>query len=193
MPLGRRPDGGSASIASIVGGAVLERLAAPTDGSGGGHVVRAALDASPTNSVPDLVLMRGELRGYSAGELARTRAELEAVVRRVCQACGADYDWRDRDRAVPPFPGAPDSRALALARAAAAEVDGITFQTTEAHATLEANYLAGSTDVVALASGGSDPHATSESIAIAELEQLEALLTRIVELAAGAKTDGGDG
>jgi tripeptide aminopeptidase len=180
MPLGRRPGGGSASIAAIVGGSVLDRL----DGAGA-TAARAALDASPTNSIPDLVLLRGELRGYSADELAATRAELEAVAQRVCAARDARYVWRDRERAVPPFPGAPDSRALALARAAAERVDGVTLTTTEAHATLEANYLAASADVVALASGGADPHQISESIAVAELRRLEALLVAIVE-AAGA-------
>jgi tripeptide aminopeptidase len=183
MPLGRQPGGGSASIAAIAGGGVIDRLGQPADGADGEAVVRAALEATPTNSIPDLALMRGELRGYCDGDLARTRAELQAVVRRVCDARGASYEWRDRERAVPPFPGTPDSRALALARAAAERVDGVTFTTTEARATLEANYLAAATDVVALASGGSDPHATTESITVSELERLEALLTQIVELA----------
>ncbi len=129
------------------------------------------------------MLLRGELRGYSAAELTAGRSELEGVVARVCRERGARYQWHDRERAVPPFPGAPDSRALALARAAAGDVPGVTFADTEAHATLEANYLAAATDVVALASGGSGPHQFSESITVAELQQLEALLTRIVELA----------
>ena len=196
MALGRRPGGGSASIASIVGGAVIDRLASQralglgdnadvdgSDGSDGEAVVRATLDATATNSVPDLVLLRGELRAYSAAELTAGRSELEGVVARVCRERGARYEWHDRERAVPPFPGAPDSRALALARAAAGDVPGVTFADTEAHATLEANYLAAATDVVALASGGSGPHQFSESITVAELQQLEALLTRIVELA----------
>jgi tripeptide aminopeptidase len=190
MALGRRPGGGSASIASIVGGAVIDRLAPASrgalgvgDAAGGETTVRAALDASPTNSIPDLALLRGELRGYSDAELAAARSELEAVAARVCGERGARYEWHDRVRAVPPFPGAPDSRALALARAAAADVSGAAFAATEAHATLEANYLAADADVVALASGGSGPHQFSESITVAELRQLEALLTRIVELA----------
>jgi tripeptide aminopeptidase len=191
MPLGRRPGGGSASIAAVVGGAVIDRLAPASlralgvaDAAGGEATVRAALDATATNSIPDLALLRGELRGYSGAELAAGRSELEAIVERVCRERGARYQWRDREPAVPPFPGAPDSRALALARAAADDVPGVTFAATEAHATLEANYLAARSDVVALASGGSSPHQLSESITVAELRRLEALLTRIVELAA---------
>jgi tripeptide aminopeptidase len=191
MPLGRRPGGGSASIASVVGGAVIDRLAPASlralgvsDDAGGDTTARAALEATPTNSIPDLALLRGELRGYSEAELAAARSELEEVAARVCRERGARYQWHDRERAVPPFPGAPDSRALALARAAADDVPDVTFTATEAHATLEANYLATGTDVVALASGGSGPHQFSESITVAELRQLEALLTRIVELAA---------
>jgi tripeptide aminopeptidase len=193
MPLGRRPGGGSASIAAVIGGAVIDRLAPASlralgvaddaDDSGGETTARAALEATPTNSIPDLALLRGELRGYSDAELAAARSELEAVAARVCRERGAAYQWHDRDRAVPPFPGAPDSRALALARAAANDVPDVAFAATEAHATLEANYLATGTDVVALASGGSAPHQFSESITVAELRQLEALLTRIVELA----------
>jgi tripeptide aminopeptidase len=192
MPLGRRRGGGSASIASIVGGAVIDGLApaslralglADDEGSGGETTVRAALEATPTNSIPDLALLRGELRGYSGGELTAARAELETIAARICGERGARYQWHDRERAVPPFPGAPDSQALALARAAVRDVPGVAFAATEAHATLEANYLAAGTDVVALASGGSGPHQFSESITVAELRQLEALLIRIVELA----------
>jgi tripeptide aminopeptidase len=190
MPLGRRPGGGSASIAAVVGGAVIDRLAPEalralgvTGDAGGDATVRAALEATATNSVPDLALLRGELRGYSDAELAAGRAELEGVVARVCGERGARYQWHDRERAVPPFPGAADSRALALARAAADDTPGVTFAATEAHATLEANYLAAGTDVVALASGGTGPHQFGESITVAELRQLEALLIRIVELA----------
>lgn len=194
MGLGRRPGGGSASIAAVVGGAVIDRLAPASlralglaDDAGdvaGESTVRAALEATPTNSIPDLALLRGELRGYSGAELVAARAELEAVAARVCRERGARYQWHDRQPAVPPFPGVKDSRALALARAAAGDVPGVTFAATEAHATLEANYLAAGTDVVALASGGAAPHQFSESITVAELRQLEALLTRIVELAA---------
>jgi tripeptide aminopeptidase len=190
MALGRRAGGGSASIAAVVGGAVIDRLGPPSlralgvaDDAGGDTTARVALAATATNSIPDLVLLRGELRGYGAAELIAGRAELEAVAARVCHERGARYQWCDRERAVPPFPGVPDSRALALTRAAAADLPGVTFATTEAHATLEANYLAAGTDVVALASGGSGPHQFSESITVAELQQLEALLTRIVELA----------
>jgi tripeptide aminopeptidase len=179
MALGRLPGGGSASIAAIVGGPVIDRL----EGRGLA-AVRAAIDATPTNSVPDVVLMRGEVRGFSAEAIAQARADLETIVAHVCAARGAGYTWSDRERAVPPFPGADGSRALELARAACARVDGVSFAATEAHATLEANYLAGEVDVVALASGGRDAHQHSESIAVDELRRLEALLTAIVTLAA---------
>ena len=181
MALGRLPGGGSASIAAVVGGAVLDRLDR-SDG-GGRDGVRAALDATPTNSVPDLVWLRGEVRGYSDSDIAAARASLEAAVAGVCAAHGATYEFHDRDRGVPPFPGAAGSRALALARRACERVDGAVFQDTQAHATLEANYLAGSADVVALASGGRDPHQFTESITVAELAQLESLLCSIVALA----------
>lgn len=189
LPLGRRPGGGSASIAAIVGGAVINRLsptalqslglAADADGPSS---VRAALDATPTNSVPDLALVRGEVRGYSVQEMDATADAIAAVVARVCDARGAGHDWiRDRTRMVPPFPGAPESRALKLVTAAVATVPGARFVQEEAHATLEANYLAADTDVVAVASGGRDPHQVTESISVAELEQLEGLLTAIVQ------------
>jgi di/tripeptidase len=81
---------------------------------------------------------------------------------------------------VPPFPPAEDSRARALIHAAAAQVPGLELVLEERQATLEANYLAASTDVVALASGGRDPHQVSESIPVSELERLEGLLTAIL-------------
>jgi tripeptide aminopeptidase len=177
MRLGRLPDGGSASIAAIAGGAVLDRLAGV---SGGADGVLAAMETTPTNSVPDVAMLRGEVRGYTAEAIAAARAAMEEELARACAARGASYEWLDRERTVPPFPGGGDSRALALARAACARVPGAVFDAREAHATLEANYLAATTDVVALASGGRDAHQYSESISVGELEALEALLCGIV-------------
>ena len=179
LPLGRRPGGGSAGVAAIVGGSVIGRL----DGDTASSSVREALIAAPTNSVPDLVYVRGEVRGYSVDEIEDTTRAIQETFQRVCDGRGATFEWiRDRDRMVPPLPGAPDSRALALMRAAVDGVDGAVLDLQEAQASLEANYLAAEVDVVAVASGGRDPHQPGESIAVAELQQLEALLTRIVEL-----------
>jgi tripeptide aminopeptidase len=184
MKLGRLEGGGSASIAAIAGGAVLDRLGhlAASDGRG---AVWEAIDATPTNSVPDVVMLRGEVRGYSDDAITQARAELERAVADACAARGAGYEWHDRERGVPPFPQAPQSRALELARAACERVPDARFAVAEAHATLEANYLAGAADVVALASGGRDAHQFTESIAAAEIRTLEALLCAIVTETAG--------
>jgi tripeptide aminopeptidase len=179
MQLGRLPGGGSASIAAVIAGAVIDRL----DGCGR-DAVRAAMERTPTNSVPDLALLRGEVRGYGDEEMLTAATALQDALAQACAGTGAGYEWIDRERAVPPFPGVPDSRALALARAACAVTDGAAFSVTQAHATLEANYLAASTDVVALASGGRDAHQPSESITVDELRALEALLCAIVREAA---------
>jgi tripeptide aminopeptidase len=178
LPLGRLPGGGSVNVAGIVGGAVIGRL---------GDDVLASLAVTPTNSVPDVAHIKGEIRGYSVDEIEHTARAIEDTVARVCSAHGAGYDWvRDRDRMVPPLPGSADSPALSLVRAAADDVGGVTVALQNGHATLEANYLAAWTDVVAVASGGRDPHQTSESITVAELDQLQALLERIIELAGAA-------
>jgi tripeptide aminopeptidase len=190
LPLGRRPGGGSVSVAAIVGGAVVDRLSPGMltslgvgEDADGPTAVAAALSATPTNSVPDTVAVRGEVRGYSEDDIEDGARAVEDVVARVCGEHGAQYEWaRDRARVVPPMPARPASRALALVRGAVAGLEGIELVEEEAQATLEANYLAAHTDVVALASGGRDPHQTSESITTAELDQLEALLLRIVEL-----------
>jgi tripeptide aminopeptidase len=180
MQLGRLEGGGSASIAAVVGGAVLDRL-----GAGAGRdAVWSAIEATPTNSVPDVVMLRGEVRGYSEGAIEEARAALEHAVATACGGRGASYEWHDRESAVPPFPGAADSRALALARAACEHVADARFAVAEAHATLEANYLCAATDVVALASGGRDAHQFTESIEVAELRTLEALLCGVVREAA---------
>jgi tripeptide aminopeptidase len=179
MSLGRLPGGGSASIAAVVGGAVVDRLA-----GAGFDAVFETLEATPTNSVPEVCLLRGEVRGYSEAEIAAARGGLQDALARACAAHGAAYEWHDRERAVPPFPGVAQSRALELARAAGARVPGAVFAVAEAHATLEANYLAATTDVVALASGGRDAHQFSESISVGELRALEALLCAIVSRAA---------
>jgi tripeptide aminopeptidase len=193
LPLGRRPGGGSASVAAIVGGGIIDRLSpaglaatgveADADGQAS---VEAALAATPTNSVPDLALVRGEVRGYSVQEIEATVDEISATVARISDAHGAGHEWRqDRDRMVPPFPGSEGSRALAIVQAAAERAPGLRLVTEERQATLEANYLAAKTDVVALASGGREPHQRSESIPAAELERLEALLLAIVSEGSG--------
>jgi acetylornithine deacetylase/succinyl-diaminopimelate desuccinylase-like protein len=154
--------------------------------AGGADAVFAVLEATPTNSVPDVCMLRGEVRGYTEAEIAAAGGALRDALAAACGAHGASYEWHERERAVPPFPGAAESRALELARAACAHVPDAEFRVTEAHATLEANYLAADTDVVALASGGRDAHQFTESIAVSELHALEALLCAIVsEAAAG--------
>ncbi|HET8980576.1 MAG TPA: M20/M25/M40 family metallo-hydrolase [Solirubrobacteraceae bacterium] len=187
LPLGRLPGGGSVSIAALVGGGVVDRLSPSSlralgigEDADGMASVTAALERTPTNSVPDVALARGEVRGYTVAEMEGAVQEIGAVIDRVCASRGATSEWeRNRERMIPPFPGAPDSRALALVRTAAGQA-GVPFVAEEAHATLEANYLAAGTDVVAVASGGRDPHQFSESITVTELEQLERLLLAIV-------------
>jgi tripeptide aminopeptidase len=178
LPLGRLPGGGSVNVAAIVGGSITDRLTPEVLAAGG---VESALHSALTNSVPDLALVRGEVRGYSVNEIEDMIRAITDTIARVCDAHGARHDWiRDRSRMVPPFPHAADSRARTLVQAAAARVDGLRVVLEERQATLEANYLASVTDVVALASGGRDPHQFSESIPASELERLEALLVGIL-------------
>lgn len=168
LPHGRLPGGGSANVAAVIGGTALDALTAAT------------LARAPTNSVPDRALVRGEVRGFTGAEIEETMAAITATVERVCTAHGAGHAWLgETGRIVPPFPAA-GPRALARIRRAAAAVPGMALVEEQRHATLEANYLAAATDVVAVASGGRDPHQVSESIPVAELQRLEALLTAIV-------------
>jgi tripeptide aminopeptidase len=178
LSLGRQRGGGSVNVAAIIGGSVIDRLTAEALADTG---VDAALHSALTNSVPDRALVRGEVRGYSVQEIEDTIQAIILTVGRVCDARGARHDWiRDRARMVPPFPHAESSRARTLVQAAAARVGGLPVVFEERQATLEANYLASVTDVVALASGGRDPHQVSESIPVTELERLEALLVAIL-------------
>ena len=181
LTLGRRPDGGTASIAAIIGGTVADRWGG--HGAAGRDGARAALLGAPTNSVPDLALLKGEVRGYTVASMEEAIAELSRIADAVCAARGARAELiHDPGRMIPPMPGRPGSRALACVRAAAASLPGMEVLTEEAHATLEANYLAADLDVVALASGGRDPHRHTESITVAELTQLEALLRAIAQV-----------
>lgn len=179
LPLGRRPQGGSASVAAIIGGSVIDAA-----GAAGGDLV-AALRGAPTNSVPDVAHVRGEVRGYSVAEIEETVAAIERIATEVCERRGAACELeRDRSRMVPPLPAAPGSRARALVAEAIAAVPGLALTLEDRQATLEANYLAAAgVDVVAIASGGRDPHQRTESIEVTALEQLQALLLAILERA----------
>lgn len=197
LALGRRPDDTVAGIAAIVGGSVIDRVSPDalaalgvSAGAAGADGAWAAIQAAPTNSVPAVAHLRGEVRGYSTEAIEAAVAEIEATAAGVCERRGARLEWtRDAGRMIPPMPGHAGSRALALVRAAAGAVPGVRFAEQHARATLEANHLAGRTDVVAVASGGRDPHQRSESIAVTELAQLEALLMAIVA-AGGPDADG---
>ncbi|MGH2858387.1 MAG: M20/M25/M40 family metallo-hydrolase [Solirubrobacteraceae bacterium] len=188
LELGRLPGGGSASVAAIVGGGVIDRLSPGAQrmlgidrDAGGAETVSAALAATATNSIPELTVVRGEVRGFTEDEMEGALDAVRDTAQRICEEYGATCVWaRDPARAVPPFPGAPGSRALELARRGAAKAPGITFSAEQRHATLEANHLAAATDVVALATGSRDPHQLTESIPVAELEALERLLLAIV-------------
>jgi tripeptide aminopeptidase len=178
LPLGRQPGGGSVNVAAILGGSALDRLTPEALSNAGG--AEAAFHTALTNSIPDRALVRGEVRGYTVQEIETTIDAITDTVARVCEAGGARYEWiRDRDRMVPPFPHAEHSRARALVQSAA-HAEGIPVVLEERQATLEANYLAANTDVVALASGGRDPHQHTESIPAAELQRLGALLVAIL-------------
>ena len=186
LPLGRQPGGGSVNVAAIVGGSVIERLTPEALETGG---VEPALTTALTNSIPDRALVRGEVRAYSVKEIEDTVTTITDTIARISDARGAGHEWiRDRERMVPPFPHAEDSRARALVQAAATQVEDLPIVLEERQATLEANYLAASTDVVALASGSRDPHQVSESIPVAELERLEALLVAILTADPSAAT-----
>ena len=187
MPLGRRPGGGSASVAAIAGGAVIDRLgraagagggaadgpaagAAGAGDPGGEATVRAALDATPstirsptwrccgvscaatpTMSWPTRAPSSRPSSVASARPAARDMSGMIASARSRRSRARPTHDrWR--------WPGRRRGGCA-----------GVTFTTTEAHATLEANYLAASADVVALASGGSGPHQVTESITVGEL------------------------
>ncbi len=180
------PGGGSASIAAIVGGAVIDRLGAALGRRRGGRFEPHSTRPRPTR-FRIWCCCAASCAATATPSSIRRGSALEAVAARVCAERGADYQLaRPRARRCRRSP-APATRGRWRSPARPlSEVSGVTFATTEAHATLEANYLAASTDVVALASGGSGPHQFTESITVAELDALEALLTRIVELAGSA-------
>lgn len=174
LPLGRLSHGGSANVAAIAGGSILGK------GMVEGEALQAIVD-SPTNSVPDTAYLKGEVRGYSVDVIEETVGEIEEIASAICEARGAQLRFaRNRERMVPPLPGAPESRALASVRAAAEAID-LPVTVIDRQATLEANYLAAAgADVVAIASGGRDPHQLTESIPVSELERLEALLAALL-------------
>jgi tripeptide aminopeptidase len=190
LPLGRLPGGGSVNVAAILGGSVIDRLTpeilADADADADAGDPETALRSALTNSIPDRALVKGEVRAYTLEEIETTIDVITRTVASLSEAHGARYDWiRDRERMVPPFPHAEHSRARALVQAAAARLDGIDIVLEERQATLEANYLAAGTDVVALASGGRYPHQHTESIPVSELERLEALLVAILSCRPG--------
>jgi acetylornithine deacetylase/succinyl-diaminopimelate desuccinylase-like protein len=193
LPLGRQAHGGSLGVAAIVGGGVIDRLTPSwiprlridDEDAAGGDLVLAALEATPTNSVPDLAYLRGEARGFSTAAIGQTLETIARIVAGVAESHGAGHELRvDLDAAIPPMPGSRASRALALFEQAADATPGVEIVFKERPVTIEANYLAGPYDTIAIATGGQAPHQTAESITTAELEALADLLLGIVKAAA---------
>jgi tripeptide aminopeptidase len=181
LPLGRQEHGGSLGVASIVGGALVARMDS-------GLPAREALARTPTNSVPDVALLRGEARGYTDRDVQETLELVRHMALGVCIGHGATFIFSPDEHGVPPMPGGEVSRGVELLRTAAREVPGVEIDVHGSPSTLEANYLARLCDTVAVSSGGREPHQTSESIEVRELTQLTELLTAVVR--AGCLAEG---
>ena len=186
LTLGRQARGGTLNIASIVGGELVHRLnGQPVPGDEPDpDRARGLIAATATNSVPDVVHVRGEVRAFSDEDIREILEQVGETVADVCDSFGAEHDWSNElARGIPPFPGSAESRSRALAREAAAMVPSVQFEEIVGPYTLEVNYLAPRCDVVALSSGGRNPHQASETITIEELHSLEAYLKAIVKTA----------
>jgi metal-dependent amidase/aminoacylase/carboxypeptidase family protein len=192
----------------VVGGAVVETLApselvevreragllAARDGQppSGRHVVRAALATSPTNSIPDIVYVRGEVRAFGQAALDAALERIRTVGERVAAEGGAGWDWSlEEATAVPPAPAPAASAALALHDAACEALGAPAHVVIDSMACGEANWLAARYDTLAMSSGGRDAHrkrdpvtGRGEEISVAELVGLEELLGAIVDRAA---------
>jgi tripeptide aminopeptidase len=138
----------------------------------------------PTNVVPETAVIHGEVRGYTIDAIDRRMAAMRDVAGRVGAATGADVhlELRPHDGA-PPFPAERAEAAVALVEAAAENVS-ITIKRKRLAATLEANFLSNmGISTLGIASGGQDPHSFEESLPVAELERLVALLDSLLRTA----------
>ncbi|HET9074955.1 MAG TPA: M20/M25/M40 family metallo-hydrolase [Solirubrobacteraceae bacterium] len=140
---------------------------------------------SETNLVPDRAVLVGEVRAFSEQVLRARLGEVIAAGDTVCAQRGTSFELIEApEDGAPPFPSQPDSMCLTVAVEAMTSV-GVTLHRETCMATLEANFLAGmGIPVLGIASGGQGPHSVDESLEVAELERLCAVLDAVLERAA---------
>ncbi len=135
----------------------------------------------PTNIIPALARIDGEVRGFSRGEMQARIRDVRLAAETAGARSGAHISVFDQPQdGAPPFPGDGFDVPRTVAAAAAAQV-GLGLQFEECRPTLEANYLhAMGIPTLGIASGGRDPHSPSESLPAAELDRLVLFLEAII-------------
>lgn len=157
MRLGRLDAGTTANVGSIEGG-------------------------TATNVVPERVRMTGECRSVDRERVEEVRAAMTTTMEQAASAGGGRVDvaWTKEYDA---FRFAEDDPAVALAREACARA-GVEARTFETGGGSDGNIMAAlGVPTLVLASGMSNVHGVGETMPVAELERLAALIGAVLDLA----------
>ena len=152
--------------------------------------ISAITGGSETNIIPGFSELRGEVRAYSKEAMAQRLTQVAAFAREVATDAGATTELiAGCEDGAPPLSPAANRHCVAIAAAAAAEVE-IDHVVKHGSETLEASFLdALGIPTLGVASGGRNPHSTKESIVAADIDRLvvyiDALLRHTRRMGAG--------
>jgi tripeptide aminopeptidase len=147
--------------------------------------ISAVRGGSESNVVPDFAELCGEARAFGLAALEARLDRVRSVAAGVAAVRGVSWELvESREDGAPPFPATAAAGNLAIVERALGRV-GVPLVRETCLATLEANFLHGmGMATLGIASGGSGPHSTTESLAVAELDRLVAVLDAVLSEAA---------
>jgi tripeptide aminopeptidase len=135
-----------------------------------------------TNVIPDLAIIRGEVRAFNQEQLQEMWTEVEAAVEAVSRETGMEVQIKDlEDQGTPVWEGLKESQLVTAASKAAKQL-GLNFSCEEMSACLDANGLARwGKPVININHGGANPHSYEETITVGEMEKTKRFIIEIIK------------
>jgi len=156
LPIGRTDDGKVLNIGKIKGG-------------------------TGNNVVPDLVEMEGQARAFSQPEIDIVLAEMERMVKTVCDKTGCTFQLiKDIKASVPPS-SLRQGHALIQIAQQSTEAIHIPFSLEKGYFCTEANFLGARYPTISVKRGSKNSHSYGESISVEALNTFKKLIISLVD------------
>ncbi len=132
------------------------------------------------NVVPDLAILRGQARAYTAAQLEKVLALVETTVANACKLTDCTYDFATAPEEGAPPASLPTTHPMVALAEQATKRANLPFGLIKLSGTSDANYLAAKYPTLTICRGSEHPHAFDESVTVANLQGLKKLILSIV-------------